>query len=212
MPKTWYKGYKWIHEHKEKLDINSQKMSKKVDEVEEQQNYALKNIDYKIDECKTQLKNKYNEIVPNQNDLQAKKDELQKNIAKCTRNHQEYKNKLKEAEIEEGRNENIIYTQTENIKSNERTKTNYTNIRDKMVEASQYVDEGVTKLQSKIDYHKQLSDLERNLDAADKNIGKQEYVLKNKNQSVKDKLEIQMEQAKSDMNKVSKNIDTIDSC
>ena len=213
MPKTWDKSYQWIVEHKEKLDINSQKMSKKVDEVEKQQEDELENIKCKIDECKNQLTDQHNEIVLEQNDLQTQKDELQNNIAKCTRNHQEFKNKLKEAEIDEGRNENIIYTQTENIKSDERTKVNYTNIRDKMVEASQCVDEGVTKLQSKIDYREQLSDLERSIDAADKNIAKLEYVLKNKNQSVKDKLDVQMEQAKSDMNKVSKShIDTIDSC
>ena len=158
------------------------------------------------------MTNQHNEITPNQNDLQTQKDELQNNIAEYTRNHQEYKNKLKEAEIDEGRNENIIYTQTENIKSNKQTKMNYTEIRDKMVDASQYVDEGVTKLQSKIVYRQQLSALERDIDAADKNIAKQECVLENKNQSAKNKLDVQMELAKSDINKVSKNIHTIDSC
>ena len=213
MPKTWDKSYQWILEHKEKLDNNLKKLSKEAAEVEKQQDNALKNIDYKIDECKNQLKNQHNKIVPKQNDLQAKKIELQNNIAECARNHQEYKNKLKEAEIDEGRNKNIIYTQTENIKSDERTKMDYTKIRDKMVDASQYVDEGATKLESKIDYRGRLSALERDIDAADKSIAKQEYVLENKNQSVKDKLDVQMEQAKSGINKVSKShIDTIDSC
>ena len=45
MPKTWDKGYLWMLEHKEKLDSNSQKMSKRADEIEKQQDYALKVID-----------------------------------------------------------------------------------------------------------------------------------------------------------------------
>ena len=90
---------------------------------------------------------------------------------------------------------------------------NYTNIRDKMVEASQYANEGVLKFQEKIGFHKQLSDLESDLDAADKNIEKQEYILKSQNQSVIDKLDIQIEQTEVDMNKVSEShVDTINSC
>ena len=213
MPKTWDKSYQWILEHKEKLEINSQKMSKKVDEVEQQQNYALKEIEYKIDECKNQLTNQHNEIVQNQNDLQAQKVELQNNIGKCTKKHKKYTNNQKEAERDEGRNKNMIDTQTEIIEINEQTKKNYTKIRDKMVDASQYVKEGETKLQSKIDCHKQLSDLKKKLETADKNIGNHKDRLEKQNHSVKDKLERQKEQTKSDMSGASKlHIDTIDSC
>ena len=213
MPKTWDKSYQWILEHKEKLDINSQKMSKKADEVEKKHNYALKDIDYKIDECKNQLTNQHNEIVQNQNDLQAQKDELQNNVAKCTKKHKKYTNNQKEAERDEGRNENIIYTQTEIIEINKQTKKNYTKIQKKIIDTSQYVNEGETKLQSKIDYHKQLSDLKRELETADKNIGNHKDYLGKQNQSVKDKLDVQMEQAKSDVDGVSKtHIDTISSC
>ena len=100
MPKTWDKSYQWILEHKTKLDNNSKKLSKKAAEVEEQQDYALKRINYKIDEFKNQLTNQHNEIVLNQNDLQAKKDELESDILENTNKHNKYTNGQKEAEIE----------------------------------------------------------------------------------------------------------------
>ena len=213
MPKTWDKSYEWIFEHKTKLKYSYEKISKKAEKVEKQQENELKEINFKIDQYQNQLANQYNEIVPNQNDLQAQKDELHHNIAKCTKNHKKYTNNQKEAEIEERRNENIIYTQTENIKINEQTKTNYTNIRDKMVEASQYVNKGVSKIQSKIDYHKQLSDLKSDLKSTSINIEKQENILKSQNQSIKDKLDMQIEQTEVDMNKVSEShIGTINNC
>ena len=147
MPKTWDKSYQWILEHKTKLDINSKKLSKKAPDVEKQQENEIKEINHKIGECKNQLTNQHNEIVLKQNDLQAQKDELESDILRNTNKHKKYTNNQKEAEIEERRNENIIYTQTENIKNNEQTKTNYTNIHDKIVEASQYADKEVSKLQ-----------------------------------------------------------------
>ena len=213
MPKTWNKSYGWIFEHKTKLKNNYEKISKKADKVEKQQDNALKEINFKIDQCQNQLANQYNEIVPNQNDLQAQKDELHHNIARCTKKHKKYTNNQKEAEIEEWRNENIIYTQTENIKINEQTKMNYINIRDKMVEASQYVNKGVSKLQSKIDYHEQLSDLKSDIKSTNINIEKQENILKSQNKSIKDNLNIQIEQTQVGMNGASKShIDSINNC
>ena len=188
-------------------------MSKKVDEVEQKQNYALKNIDYKIDECKNQLKNQHNKIVPNQNDLQTQKDELQNNIAKYTRNHQEYKNKLKETEIEERKNENIIYTQIENIKNNEQIQNHNNDIHSKMVEASQYANQEVSKFQQEIGYNFQIFDQTSNLKRSNINIEKHKDYIEIQIQSIRDKLDVQMEQAKSDMNGASKShIDTINSC
>ena len=82
-----------------------------------------------------------------------------------------------------------------------------------MVEVSQYADKEVSKFQVKIGLHKQLSDLESDLKSASMNIEKQEYILKCQNQSVKDKLDVQIEQTEVGMNKVSEShIDTINNC
>ena len=52
MPKTWDKSYQWILGHKTKLEDNYRNILKIADEVEKQQNNVLKEINFKIDECK----------------------------------------------------------------------------------------------------------------------------------------------------------------
>ena len=158
MPKTWDKSYQWILEHKTKLEDNYKIILKIADEVEKQQDNVYKKINSKIDERKNQLKNQHNEIVLNQNDLQAQKNKLESNILINTNKHKKCMNNQKETEIEERKNENIIYTQIENIKNNEQIQNYNNDVYSKMVEAMQYANQEVSRFQQEIGYNFQIFD------------------------------------------------------
>ena len=107
----------------------------------------MKEINYKIDDCRNQLSSKHNEIIQEENTIKSQENKLKNDVAQWQMKHQKYTKSKKEAEIEENRNENIIDTHTQNIKINKQMKTHNTDIYDEMVKALQYANEKVSQLQ-----------------------------------------------------------------
>ena len=95
MPKSWYKWYQWILQHKTLLDNKYEELRVKVNEVEKQQEEDKIRIEYQVTQSKKDLVQQHAEIIKKHQDMQKIKRSTQENINHIGNQHNKYAKKIR---------------------------------------------------------------------------------------------------------------------
>ena len=90
MPKTWDKTFNWIFDTKQAFDKNYAAFEEKINKVEKQEDVELNQISKQIQKDKEQLTTDHEKIMHQKSKMQAKRDELDKQIEECTKTHKDF--------------------------------------------------------------------------------------------------------------------------
>ena len=211
MPKTWNKGYDWILNHEQAFETNNKEFAMIVEEVKRDQHNKLYQIGSQIYNNRANLIDENKEIITKEGQLWTQRNELENEIEKHVHKHQKYTKKLKEAERELIKNENMIDAHNIAIESNEEMKRNTIKVQDEIEMVIKFANEEETKIDSQIGYRTTLVDLKSNLERSESKILEQNKHIDDKNIMIKDKINQQKKQSNANLCEVAElNLDIID--
>ena len=211
MPKTWNKGYDWILNHEQAFETNNKEFAMIVEEVKRDQHNKLYQIGSQIYNNRADLIDENKEIITKEGQLWTQRNELENEIEKHVHKHQKYTKKLKEAERELIKNENMIDAHNIAIESNEEMKRNTIKVQDEIEMVIKFANEEETKIDSQIGHRTTLVDLKSNLERSESKILEQNKHIDDKNIMIKDKINQQKKQSNANLCEVAElNLDIID--